>query len=857
MEGVIQVSDKEKDLQKQSNLNEEEEFIELEEDTVTEEDEDNDIPYVSYRDEKKGLFDGDLSSFEMEDNTEVDKEKEEEKSSLEDILFVDYGQKPTDLEDTEKEVKEFELDLNGTSIGDFSFETLSKEEGITEEENVFVPYEESEEREEPIEIKPLDEKEETPVSPAEEKVEEEPKEEVSEPITEDTVEENTEETSDTEDGFITRVAKNTKKKGFFASLFSKKKKQQEEPTEEIATEEVKPEEDTNEENTNDSALVDENTLSLDSSEEVTIPSETTEEETPSLEDKPEEEFTFLSLDKSEEEKGEENEVVSPELLEDATLEVEQLNTEGENSEEPVIEDTEAGGTVEDSNPPTEEGEKPKKKGIKSPFTSMSKRTIFWGAFGLVTAAILATLFLLPSGDGEGLFGSLLGGDSSETVVEPVVDQGQPVPPITNETFEEQPQVDPNNPNGLPEDQQDVVDQEMMALSQNLKPLFDSFGAYVDEVVKTEGKIVIKGTIKHEDLFEINRLVRMAQVESYPYLVGSLNKTEVHLHKGKTTYAYETSKTVVEFLSKLNYEDRHSSQLWWRKSSTLKNGRNLKATLVKDRLYVDYLHPIYPEEVKTPAAEGEAGEGTEGDSTKPAEGGEEGGLTPDKYDQYNTFENDKYGLFFDYPKSIEVKETTVTEDGFEALMVSNKDGKDLPFGFNVVAGAASSKGVDTNKSGEEAASKMLFLYLTNEIEKENPEFEVIEKEKELTNFSGQKVLTRKYKVNTQVQDYHLTFGTVLINNSFYMFSISHEKEDSLDAELMLKSSNLGDIKEASDKDTSTDDKATASINDSCKIKGDKDTKTYFLENHKDYAKTTADLVFCTEESATKAGFQKAS
>lgn len=856
MEGVIQVSDKEKDLQKQSNLNEEEEFIELEEDTVTEEDEDNDIPYVSYRDEKKGVFDGDLSSFEMEDNTEVDKEEEQEKSSLEDILFVDYGQKPTDLEDTEKEVKEFELDLNGTSIGDFSFETLDKEEGITEEENVFVPYEESEEREEPIEIKPLEEKEETPVFPAEEKVEEEPKEEVSEPTTEELVEENAEETSNTEDGFITRVAKNTKKKGFFASLFSKKKKKQEEPTEEIATEEVKPEEDTNEENTNDSALVDENTPSLDSSEEVTIPTETIEEETSSLEDKPEEEFTFLSLDKSEEEKAEENEDNSLELLNAAILEAEQLNSEGENSEEPAIEDTEAGETVEDSNSLAEEGN-PKKKGIKNPFASMSKRTIFWGAFGVVTAAILATLFLLPSGDGEGLFGSLLGGDSSETVVEPVVDQGQPVPPITNETFEEQPQVDPNNPNGLPEEQQDVVDQEMMALSQNLKPIFDSFGAYVDEVVKTEGKIVIKGTIKHEDLFEINRLVRMAQVESYPYLVGSLNKTEVHLHKGKTIYSYETSKTVVEFLSKLNYEDRHSSQLWWRKSSTMKNGRNLKATLVKDRLYVDYLHPIYPEEVKTPVAEGEAGEGTEGDSTKPAEGGEEGGLTPDKYDQYNTFENDEFGLFFDYPKSIETKETTLTEDDNKLLSVKNKDGKNLPFGFEVVSGPASAKGIDTAKATGDSANNMLFLAITSEVEKSNATYEVSKKESTVTNFSGQKLLVRTYKAKSDIQDYYVTVATTLIGENFYMFKISHEKEDSLDAELMIKSSNLGDIKESSDSDTSSDTNATANTNDSCKIKGDKETKTYFLENHKDYAKTTADLVFCTEESATKAGFKKAS
>lgn len=510
-----------------------------------------------------------------------------------------------------------------------------------------------------------------------------------------------------------------------------------------------------------------------------------------------------------------------------TLTVEQGETTGEES---ALPSSEEGISLESIN----EEQLPVKKGLKFLKIKGNNRKLFFLLAGLLSIGIGVALIFLPNSD-DGFLKSLFGGEkdllAQSPATLPITDTSNPYiedqgseGPFLEEVTEET--VDKNLP---------IEDAYTEELKTRLAPVFLAFNSNLTEVSKTKGVIQIKGTVYTDDLLEINRLVRMAQSTSYPFLIEGLNSTNVQLLKGKSLYAFETNKTVIEFIAKLNYEDRHSAQMWWSKTSAHKNGRNLKASLIKDRLYVDYPHPIFgeppvKEEVVTEVEEGASIE-------KP--------LNPEDYDTYKEYEDTNYGLFFEYPQDIEVGGSIDTESS--KLTVISKTDKILPLSFKVQAGEENIEGTD-----EEKLSKF-FAASTNTVEKALGNFKITSEESADTNFTGQKFLIRNYTIKESTADYSVIIAATIIENKTYLFTITHSAEKAQDAKWIYKSSNLGET--ASPSVDSEPQKDVTS--EGCSIKGDKQTKTYYMNGDAGYNSVAEGtyLMFCDEDSATKAGYKK--
>lgn len=492
-----------------------------------------------------------------------------------------------------------------------------------------------------------------------------------------------------------------------------------------------------------------------------------------------------------------------------------------------------------------EGTVPSKKALKPFNPKGNNRTLFFALAGVLVIGIVAAVVFLPKSD-SGFLGGLFGGEEDLLVEAPAtLPLSEDTPPDLEEgdgsegpfieEVAEEEKVDKNLP---------VEDAYTEELKTRLSPIFLQFDSKLTEVTKTKGVIHIKGTVKTEDLMEINRLVRVVQSASYPFLIDGLATTNVQLSKGKTLYSFETNKTVIEFIAKLNYEDRHSAQMWWSKTTAHKNGRNLKASLVKDRLYVDYPHPIFEEVEAEEPAEGSAVGNKEGEVEKP--------LNPEDYETYETYENEDYGLFFDHPLDTEVGGSIDTESN--KLTVSSKTPKILPISFQVEAGEEKIEGSEQEKLAK------FFAASTSALEKANSNYKVSTEESSDTNFTGQKFLIRNYSVKEATADYSVILAATVIGDKTYLFTIIHSEDAQQDAKWIYKSSNLGETALLSPTDEEGDKKETPTETASsadCSINGDKKSKTYYLSDAKGYDQVGKDdlLVFCTEDSATKAGYKK--
>jgi hypothetical protein len=271
-----------------------------------------------------------------------------------------------------------------------------------------------------------------------------------------------------------------------------------------------------------------------------------------------------------------------------------------------------------------------------------------------------------------------------------------------------------------------------------------------------------------------------------------------------------------------------------------------------------MHPIFEDSTETENQVDENGNLVDenGNIITP----EEKPLNPEDYDTFVDYENKQYGLFFEHPKDVEVSTSTKNEDGMDMFSVQNKGGL-LPLGFEVT--------VTNEKIDGEPDTQLtkFFAIATDRLEEENGSYKTIVDKEEETNFVGQKFLVRKYKVSDKVQDYFVTYAVTVVGESTYAFKVTHPEQDSLDAEMIYKSSNLGDgLTSTEDKDTegspvavvptatTTPATTTPTTNESCDIKGVKDSKTYYMPSSSKYEEAKADLVFCTEESAQKSGYK---
>lgn len=539
------------------------------------------------------------------------------------------------------------------------------------------------------------------------------------------------------------------------------------------------------------------------------------------------------------EEGLEQDPVEP--TDDSILDVEPLNDSELPEDNDLISAEES--TEEETVTPAS------KKGLKLFNPKGNNRPLFLVLAGLLLIGIVAAVLFLPKSD-SGFIGGLFG-EEEDLLTEtpstlPIPEDNLPPEegfeegsegPFIEEVEEEK--VDKNLP---------VEDAYTEELKTRLSPVFMQFNSKLTEVSKTKGVIHIKGDVKTEDLMEINRLVRVVQSTSYPFLIDGLVSTNVQLSKGKTLYSFETSKTVIEFIAKLNYEDRHSAQMWWSKTTAHKNGRNLKASLVKDRLYVDYPHPIFEEAEVEQATEGAVEDQKEGVAEKP--------LNPEDYETYATYENKDYGLFFDHPRDTTVGGSVDTESN--KLTVSSKTDKILPLSFKVEAGEEKIEGSEQEKLAK------FFAASTSALEKANTNYKVNTEESSDTNFTGQKFLIRNYTVKDSTVDYSVILAATVIGDKTYLFTIIHSEDSQQDAKWIYKSSNLGETallslpnedgeKEEEKKETPKKDVAAGA----CTINGDKESKTYYLAGADGYDKVEKGnlMLFCDEDSATKAGYKK--
>lgn len=698
-----------------------------------------DLPFVSYRDTDNGSFRGSLWSQSLNNNDKtVENEIPETKESPEEEWPTHVLPETTDSD----LLKEFSIGDPEENAQNVTIEPDTEvSEGIvtTPEDSVFEGRnDESNKKEHEASPEPAVEKpDEEEVSTSQEQTTDEvdSDEGVKEESTvENTEEENMESLSDTRQP----------QKGWFKRIFTKKDKAVDVPKEESVDE--------NEETGASSEP--------ERKESIVKPMGLIEEMGLPPRKKSRWSFKKNAID------PEDSELLEPLDISDAESSPEETSPEekdGDSHEEEMSSENEGDETSESEADTRDKPVEPKPKRIKP--------LLYIVGGGVVVGAAL--MFAFSQSEGNPLSSLLSNTFGTEEGVE--LSDGFVPPTEVPTPIPVDPSVDPTIPVEAPtEEDKEKVDPKMQELERKLKPVFESFKGYIDVVEKTDQKIVVKGTITNEYLIEVNRLVRAIQIESLPYMEDKVSVIQVDLNKGKTLMTYETSKTVIDFISELNYEDRHSSQLWWRKTTALKNGRNIKATQTKDRLYVEYMHPIYPA-VETPPAEQKeettsSDEKSEPKKKDPAE------------DEYTVYENNMFGLFFEHLKGIEVEEEV--EDN-KTLYVQSKETKDSLFAFKIKTSTEHTKLTGT----EEEKRKKLFVQNTLALEKENPDYVALKKNT-LENFVKQDIEVQSYEVKEKNVTYYVIYALAVVGDHSYEFYITQESEDGLEAELLLLSTNLG-------------------------------------------------------------------
>lgn len=499
-----------------------------------------------------------------------------------------------------------------------------------------------------------------------------------------------------------------------------------------------------------------------------------------------------------------------------------------------------------------------------------KKKLFFILAGFIIILILGLLVLSFVKDTEGntYIDKLFGIESEQS--EPTIPIDSNIEnnygePSENPVFEE-PIVEENTePEG-------IVDEHTIAIQEALKQYYEPLKGEVLTVEKFNGVIRVDATIKKGNLLDINRLVRITQIESYPYLINELQATQVSITFGKHFYSFETGKPIIEFIAKLNYEDRHSAQMWWDKTKAYKNGTNLKASLIKDRLYVETLHPIYPEieqekeEDEASVEEGAKGSETSKDGTNTGSDSgsskDPGTGTSDKNPMTQLHSNEKEGFGFKYPADSDIKDKTLTED--EIVTTIAETTKLLPVGVKFTA----TKNTIEGKDGE-VLSKA-FAIETSALEDSNTAYKQTKQKQEGTTFEGLKYLTRQYEFKDDVQNYYIDFTVYVAYGKTYTFSVTYANPNDSLPEYLTKSVVLKEVLEevkppvvpttpptttVPNVDKEESKPTTPVVNG--KIRGDKTTKLFYLPTSTKYESVSVDnmVVFISENEATKAGFKK--
>lgn len=536
--------------------------------------------------------------------------------------------------------------------------------------------------------------------------------------------------------------------------------------------------------------------------------------------------------------GQENEIVNEELA----------NAEGTNAEEiPLVEEEIAETSVKNNG---------------------KKKKVFFVAAGFLATAIIASgaLLLIKDEDGNSLFSQIIG-------KEEVVDS-QPTIPVNNDPNQwdnnsNDGDFNSENPSGgfeegeSPEELEEIgiQDSHTEAISEALVPILKTLNGTVDSVEKYNGTIRINATIKKGDLLDINRVVRMSQIETYPYLIEDLGSTQIFITFGKNIYSFETSKTVIEFIAKLNYEDRHSAQMWWQKTRAYKNGINIKASQVKDRLYVEYLHPIFPELTQEQLNDESSVKEGDGGSKDSSKGGSEGDTS---YDENNDSSNaESYANVTTkagtaeivYPKDIkkEIKHSSSTADGVNSN-ATKSDTLGSEFGFTFTEMSP-----DTGAEGEfTSALDKAFAFYTSEFEGSDSSLKTTRSKEDGTTFEGVKYNARTYESKTNDKHIFTTFATYSANGKVYTYVINHPKQDDYRVTYMLKGVKFleGGGTDNTEPTEIKPSNGSTTVPTSSFI-GDKATKKYYPANS-EKAKSIDDknkLIFKTEDEAKKANFEK--
>lgn len=492
---------------------------------------------------------------------------------------------------------------------------------------------------------------------------------------------------------------------------------------------------------------------------------------------------------------------------------------------------------------TESSEPVKKRTL---FQKLKHKGFYIGT-GILAVLIIALLFslLYKDRDGNNLIDKLFdtGSDSEEIMpVDSSNSNGMPEIDLNEKPVDELDEVEVDGEVTEPVVVTEIEDEHTAAIQEVLGQTFELVNGSVKKVSKTKSSIRIEGEVKKGSILDLNRLVRIAQIESYPYMIEDIQSVEVIISYGKNYYSYVTSIKIIEFIAKLNYEDRHSAQMWWSKTKVNKNGINLKSELIKDRLYVETLHPIYPEIIENEAEDQESVNQAEKEGSDAS--GEIGSTIGE-----STHTKDE--LTFTHPKTMILKEKTLTEDGKETVVIETAE--KLPSGLTV---KISESAIAEDKSKTPLLDA--FNLSVGKVEQSNVNYKTVTASQSGTSFHGATYMTRKYSITNDLQTYYVWHTVSLDNGKLYEFTITSAKNNDINLELILKSIKIEKLvaPAAPEKEDPQAEKP-ATNSDSSEIRGDKTTKKYYLPNSEGYKNIPVAnlIVFSTEKEATASGYKK--
>lgn len=391
------------------------------------------------------------------------------------------------------------------------------------------------------------------------------------------------------------------------------------------------------------------------------------------------------------------------------------------------------------------------------------------------------------------------------------------------------------------------DAQTEELTHIITPIFKEFGGKVESVEKDIDRIVIKGDVGPYGLMELNEMVRRVQIESYPYLIETLSQTEVVLNQKGTKFRYLTKDSTIHFITRLNYEDRHSSQIWWEQSIVTRNGINMKADINNENIYLADKMIFFPKIVSFEGKEDlpEVEEEVD-DSPRPAEDiakpneqqpnpFEENSTstnadtkTPEVSDsgvKYKTVELSK-GVMFDAPETWELKETQ--SNG----VTVHETEKKTPYGVRISL---------REKSGDLTTD--LYKKMEGEFLKRNKDVSKFLEASEDISFYGDKLISGTYIKTTSMDEYIVYYGVTVVDNTLVEFEIYATEEYRFSGEVMRK--------------TFTSKKFFETNKTDHAFVGDTASKTYVPTKSEKGVSIDKDkaIFFQSEQEAISAGYKK--